>query len=109
MSFKRDCCLQTNYTLQLNRKVQEGPQDPDRDGQFRYIHRQVQAFRRSGDPVLSVDGKKHELIGAFKNAGRRWRRKGRPKQVNAYDFPSAWRKAKGFPTALRRRSTRRQS
>src|SRR5215472_10788815 len=85
-----------DYTLQLNRKVKEGPQHPDRDGQFRYINRQVNAFRRGGDPVISVDAKKHELIGSFKNAGRTWRRKGRPKRVNAYDFPS-WAKGKGIP------------
>jgi len=85
-----------DYSLQVNRKVKEGPQHPDRDGQFRYINRQVNAFRRRGDPVISVDAKKHELIGPFKNAGRTWRRKGRPQQVNAYDFPS-WAKGKGIP------------
>ena len=85
-----------DYSLQVNRKVKEGPQHPDRDGQFRYINRQVNAFRRRGDPVISVDAKKHELIGPFKNAGRTWRRKGRPKRVNTYDFPS-WAKGKGIP------------
>lgn len=85
-----------DYSLQVNRKVKEGPQHPDRDGQFRYINRQVNRFRRRGDPVISVDAKKHELIGAFKNAGRTWRRKGRPQRVNAYDFPS-WAKGKGIP------------
>ena len=85
-----------DYTLQLNRKVKEGPQHPDRDGQFRYINQQVNAFRRGGDPVISVDAKKRELIGPFKNAGRTWRREGRPKRVNAYDFPS-WAKGKGIP------------
>ena len=58
-----------DYSWQVNRKVQEGPQPPDRDGQFGYIHRCVNAFRRSGDPVISVDAKKHELIGPFKNCG----------------------------------------
>jgi Rhodopirellula transposase DDE domain len=85
-----------DYSLQVNRKVKEGPQHPDRDGQFRYINRQVNAFRRRGDPVISVDAKKHELIGPFKNAGRTWRRKGRPQRVNTYDFPS-WAKGKGIP------------
>ena len=85
-----------DYSLQVNRKVKEGPQHPERDGQFRYINRQVNAFRLRGDPVISVDAKKHELIGPFKNAGRTWRRKGRPKRVNAYDFPS-WAKGKGIP------------
>ena len=85
-----------DYSLQLNRKVKEGPQHPDRDGQFRYINRKVNAFRCRGDPVISVDAKKHELIGPFKNAGRTWRRKGRPQRVNTYDFPS-WAKGKGIP------------
>lgn len=85
-----------DYSLQVNRKVKEGPQHPDRDGQFRYINRQVNAFRHRGDPVISVDAKKHELIGPFKNAGRTWRRRGRPQRVNAYDSPS-WAKGKGIP------------
>lgn len=85
-----------DYSLQVNRKVKEGPQHPDRDGQFGYINRQVNAFRGRSDPVISVDAKKHELIGPFKNAGRTWRRKGRPQGVNAYDFPS-WAKGKGIP------------
>jgi hypothetical protein len=53
------------YTLQLNRKTKEGPQHPDRDAQFRYINRQETIFRASGDPVISVDTKKKELVGAF--------------------------------------------
>jgi hypothetical protein len=57
------------YTLQSNVKTREGPQHPNRDAQFRYINGQVQAFLRSGDPVISVDTKKKELVGAFKNAG----------------------------------------
>ena len=84
------------YSLQLNTKTKEGPRHPDRDGQFRYIHRRVKAFRRAGDPVISADAKKHELIGPFKNGGRAWRRQGKPKRVNAYDFPS-WAKGKGIP------------
>jgi len=95
-----------DYSLQVNRKVKEGPQHPDRDGQFRYINRQVNAFRRRGDLVISVDAKKHELIGSFKNAGRTWRRKGRPKRVNACDFPS-WGKGKGIPMGLMTRPATR--
>src|ERR1022692_1784094 len=76
------------YSLQANAKTKEGPQHPNRDAQFRYINRQVRAFRRSGDPVISVDTKKKELVGAFKNGGRTWRRKGKPRQVNVHDFPS---------------------
>ena len=95
-----------DYSLQVNRKVKEEPQHPDRDGQFRNINRQVNAFRRRGDPVISVDAKKHELIGPFKNEGRTWRRKGRPQRVNAYDFPS-WAKGKGFPMGFLTRPTTR--
>jgi len=55
--------------MQLNQKSREGPQHQDRDQQFRYINRQVASFRKSGDPVLSVDAKKKELVGPFKNGG----------------------------------------
>jgi len=55
--------------MQLNQKSREGPQHRNRDRQFRYINRQVASFRKSGDPVLSVDTKKKELVGAFKNGG----------------------------------------
>jgi Rhodopirellula transposase DDE domain len=80
------------YALQLNRKTKEGPQHPDRDAQFRYINRQEASFRASGDPVISVDTKKKELVGSFKNGGRTWRPKGKPYQVNVHDWPS---RAKG--------------
>ena len=76
------------YSMQLNQKSREGPQHQNRDQQFGYINRQVVAFRKSGDPVLSVDAKKKELVGPFKNGGRTWRPKGKPHQVNVYDFPS---------------------
>jgi hypothetical protein len=66
------CLEEMGFTLQANVKTREGPQHPDRDAQFRYLNRQVKAFRRAGDPVISVDTKKKELVGAFKNAGRRW-------------------------------------
>src|ERR1022692_1483825 len=82
------CLRQMGYSLQANAKTKEGPQHPNRDAQFQYINRQVRAFRRSGDPVISVDTKKKELVGAFKNGGRTWRRKGKPRQVNVHDFPS---------------------
>lgn len=82
------CLRKLDYTLQLNRKEKEGPQHPNRDAQFRYINRQEAAFRASGDPVLSADTKKKELVGAFHNKGRRWRRKGQPVRVNVHDFPS---------------------
>jgi hypothetical protein len=81
-------CLEAmGYTLQANVKTREGPQHPNRDAQFRYLNRQVKAFRRAGDPVISVDTKKKELVGAFKNGGRRWLPKGRADQVSVHDFP----------------------
>ena len=76
------------YSLQGNLKALEGPQHPDRDAQFRYINQLVSRFMRTKDPVLSVDTKKKELIGAFKNRGRRWKRKGDPDRVSVHDFPS---------------------
>lgn len=82
------CLREMGYSLPLNRKEKEGPQHPNRDAQFRYINRQEARFRASGDPVISIDTKKKELVGAFQNKGRRWRRKGRPLQVKVHDFPS---------------------
>ena len=79
---------EVGYSLQLNRKQKEGPQHPDRDAQFRYINRQEASFRASGDPVISVDTKKKELLGAFKNGGRTWRPKGKPYEVKVHDWPS---------------------
>jgi Rhodopirellula transposase DDE domain len=84
------------YSLQLNRKEKEGPQHPDRDAQFRYINRQEASFRASGDPVISVDTKKKELVGAFKNGGRTWRPKGNPYEVQVHDWPSQ-AKGKAIP------------
>jgi transposase len=75
-----------DYSLQSNRKTHEGNQHPDRDQQFRYINRQVKAFHRRNQPVISVDAKKKELVGAFKNAGQEWHRKGQPEEVNLHDF-----------------------
>ena len=82
------CLLEMGYSLQLNRKTKEGPQHPDRDAQCRYINRQEAIFRASGDPVISVDTKKKELVGAFQNKGRTWRPQGQPHEVNVHDFPS---------------------
>jgi hypothetical protein len=75
------------YTLQANGKTREGPQHPNRDVQFRYLNRQVKAFRRAGDPVISVDTKKKELVGTFKNGGRRWLPQGKADPVSVHDFP----------------------
>ena len=74
------------FSLQANVKVLEGRQHPDRDAQFRYINGQAAAYQASGDPVISVDAKKKELVGQYKKAGRTWRPKGQPEQVNVHDF-----------------------
>lgn len=78
---------EAHYSLQANRKsVEEGKRHPDRDGQFRYINEQVERFQRGGQPVISVDTKKKELVGDFKNGGKEWRPKGQPEQVRVHDF-----------------------
>jgi len=82
------CLDDLGYSLQANVKTIEGPQHPDRDAQFRYLNARVKAFLRTGDPVISVDTKKKELIGAFRNAGRTWRPHGQPHRVLTHDFPS---------------------
>ncbi len=74
------------YNLQVNRKTREGASHPDRDAQFEYIARQVRSFQRRGQPVVSVDTKKKELIGDFKNAGREWQPEGSPEEVRCKDF-----------------------
>jgi len=74
------------YSLQANRKMREGRNHPDRDGQFCYINEQVTAALATGEPAISVDTKKKELIGDFKNAGREWRPKGEPEDVRVHDF-----------------------
>jgi hypothetical protein len=76
-----------DYSLQANRKTREGSSHPDRDAQFEYINRQVRTFQRAGQPAVSVDSKKRELVGDFKNAGREWRPAGSPEEVRAKDFP----------------------
>src|SRR5512135_3580442 len=76
-----------HYSLQPNRKTIEGRSHPDRDAQFRYINRQTKAFQRRGQPVVSVDTKKKELVGEFKNGGREWRPVGEPEEVKVHDFP----------------------
>ena len=76
------------YSLQGNVKTKEGGASPERDRQFRYIDGLAQEYRARGEPVISVDAKKRERIGAFKNAGRNWRPKGDPVEVNVYDFAS---------------------
>lgn len=77
---------EAGYSLQANRKNREGSHHPDRNAQFEYISRQVAAQIRSGQPAISVDTKKKELIGDFKNGGREWQPQGRPEQVRVHDF-----------------------
>jgi hypothetical protein len=74
------------YSLQGNVKTREGRQHPDRDAQFRYIARQVRAAQRRGQPAISVDTKKKELVGPFKNGGRAWRPAKTPERVRVHDF-----------------------
>jgi hypothetical protein len=75
-----------DYSLQGTRKTHEGDDHPDRDAQFQRINRRVRAFCKLGQPVISVDGKKKELIGEFAQRGREWRPAKDPVEVNAYDF-----------------------
>jgi transposase len=77
---------QLGYSMQSNRKTREGTEHPDRDAQFLYIAEKVQQFQQAGFPVVSVDTKKKELIGRFKNRGREWQKKGQPEEVNVHDF-----------------------
>ena len=84
-----------NFSLQANRKTNEGKTSKDRDEQFNYINKTVLEFQKNDQPVISIDAKKKELVGNFKNGGQEWQGKGVPLEVNAYDFPSL---AKGKAT-----------
>ena len=75
-----------DYSLQANRKTKEGSSHPDRNAQFEYIDRKAQAYHALGQPVISVDTKKKELVGDFKNGGQEWRPKGNPERVRVHDF-----------------------
>ena len=74
------------YSLQSNRKTKEGGNHPDRNAQFEHINATVKAFQRGGQPVISVDTKKKELVGEFKNGGREWQPSGEPQEVLVHDF-----------------------
>lgn len=76
-----------DYHLQANRKTLEGNDHPDRDAQFQHINRKVRAFQRRGQPVVSMDCKKKELVGSYKNPGRQWEPKGQPTRVKSKDYP----------------------
>jgi len=78
---------EAGYSLQGNRKTLEGTTHPDRNTQFEYINAKVKSFQRRAQPVISVDTKKKELVGPYKNNGREWQRKGEPEKVDVHDFP----------------------
>jgi hypothetical protein len=84
------------YSLQSTRKRMEGKSNPDRDAQFHFINNKVVEFQKSGQPVVSVDTKKKELVGRFANKGREYQPKGKPEEVETYDFPSL-ADGKGIP------------
>ena len=75
------------YSLQANRKTLEGNSHKDRNAQFEYLHSDVKKFLESGQPIISVDGKKKENIGNYKNNGREWSQQGSPTEVKGHDFP----------------------
>ena len=77
---------QLGYSLQSNRKRLEGSNHPDRDAQFQHIAHQVRQFQERGQPVISVDTKKKELVGRYKNGGQEWHKKGEPEPVKVHDF-----------------------
>ena len=77
---------QMDYSLQANRKTREGSSHPDRNAQFEHISAKVASFQRAKEPVVSVDTKKKELVGDFRNGGQEWRRKRKPRDVRVHDF-----------------------
>jgi len=81
-----DLLAELGYSLQANQKTREGSHHPDRDAQFNHINDEVAVFQQRGQPVISVDTKKKELVGDFKNGGREWRPKGDPEPVRVHDF-----------------------
>jgi Rhodopirellula transposase DDE domain len=81
-----DLLHQNKFSLQANRKTREGESHPDRNAQFNHLNESVRAALAAGEPVISVDTKKKELVGDFKNAGRDWRPAGRPEEVRVHDF-----------------------
>jgi transposase len=87
------------YSLQANAKTLEGKQHPDRDAQFRYINRTSRRFLAAGEPVISVDTQKKELVGQYDNAGREWQPEGAPEKVLTHDFPDQ-RVGKAIPYGI---------
>ena len=82
-----DLLSDLGYSLQANNKTQEGASHPDRNDQFSYIYNTVKNFQKSGQPIISVDTKKKEMIGNYKNNGKEWSKKHNPVDVQAHDFP----------------------
>ncbi len=82
-----DLLIAMGYSLQANAKEREGAQNPDRDAQFRHLNETAKAHLDAGQPVLSVDTKKKEVVGQLKNAGQEWEPKGQPTRVEVHDFP----------------------
>jgi hypothetical protein len=83
----RDLLHEAGYSLQANAKTLEGSRHPSRDAQFRYLNDQIKVRLSQGLPVVSVDTKKKELVGSYKNGGQEWQPKGIPEPVNVHDFP----------------------
>jgi hypothetical protein len=89
------------YSLQANLKtLEEGAAHPDRDGQFRHLNAQVRSCLERGDPVISVDTKKKELVGRYYNKGRRWLPKGEPEEVKVHDFIDPEEPSKAIPYGI---------
>ncbi|MBG7704673.1 ISAzo13 family transposase [Streptomyces sp. MC1] len=95
-----DLLREEGFSLQAGAKTLEGRQHPDRDAQFRYINEQARGHMGAGQPVISVDTKKKELIGDYKNAGRQWRPTGEPVLVKTHDFPERQAPGKAIPYGI---------
>jgi len=95
-----DLLREEGFSLQANAKTVEGTQNPDRDAQFRYINEQAKQHIDAGDPVVSVDTKKKELVGDYKNNGRQWRPAGEPVQVKTHDFLDRQGPGKAIPYGI---------
>ena len=79
--------VEMGYSLQANRKTEEGKDHPDRNDQFEHINRKVRSFQRRGQPVVSMDTKKKEIVGNYRRSGREWEPRGQPRRVQSKDFP----------------------
>ncbi|WP_331758488.1 ISAzo13 family transposase [Streptomyces anulatus] len=95
-----DLLREEGFSLQANAKTVEGAQHPDRDAQFHYINDRAKEHMGAGDPVISVDTKKKELVGQYKNGGREWRPKGLPTQVRTHDFLDRQGPGKAIPYGI---------